>query len=318
MLVLLTTSVGFYLGSGPGLDGWLFWHVLFGTGLLTAGAAALNQYMERDADARMTRTARRPLPAGELRPSAVLRVGVLISVAGMLYLTMLVNPLTGLLGVITLGIYLFVYTPLKRRTSLNTLIGAIPGALPPLMGWTGATGALGGGGWALFAILFFWQLPHFMAIAWLYQEDYRKGGFQMLPLQDPEGIRTASTAVRHTLALIGFSLFPFLLRDVTWHYLVVALALGVLFLVMALRFSREMSMVRARHLFLASIIYLPLLLGAMVATRSPHTVRVPTVVVGKQVAPEETGLREGDPMEFWKTGRLMVQTMAPSGQTRSI
>lgn len=267
LLVLLTTAVGFYLGSGANMDGWLLFHVLLGTGLLTAGAAALNQYLERDADALMVRTSQRPIPSGALQPTFVLRMGSLISVVGMLYLALIVNPLTGLLGALTLGVYLFVYTPLKRRTSLNTMIGAIPGALPPLMGWTGATGSMGAAGWALFTILFFWQLPHFMAIAWLYREDYQRGGFRMLPLQDPEGFRTGSCAVRHTLALMAFSLTPFVVGAVGSVYVFVALVLGSGFLWFAIRFSRQMSMERARHLFLASIIYLPLLLGALVADR---------------------------------------------------
>lgn len=267
-LVLMTTAVGFSLGSVAGVDWVAFVHTLVGTALLAAGASALNQYLEREVDARMERTRQRPIPAGEMTPGAALGIGVLTSMAGMFYLLVWVNPLTAFLGMLTLGSYVFVYTPLKRVTTLNTLVGAVPGALPPLMGWTGATGSLGAGGWALFTILFFWQLPHFMAIAWLYREDYARGGYRMLAVVDPDGRRTASTAVRHTLALVAFSLWPFTLGLVNRAYLVGALVLGLGFFVAGVGFAREISAVRARRLFFASILYLPLLLGCLVATRT--------------------------------------------------
>ena len=162
---------------------------------------------------------------------------------------------------------MFVYTPLKRVTTLNTLVGAIPGALPPLMGWTAATGSLAPGGWILFAILFFWQLPHFMAIAWLYRKDYAQGGYQMLPVIDPDGRRTAATAIRHTLALIIFSLMPFTFGLAGRWYLAGAILMGLGFLVCGFRFARERSPQNARRLFFASIIYLPLLLGVLVGDK---------------------------------------------------
>lgn len=267
-LVLLTTAVGFHLGSREPMDYWLLVQTLVGTSMLAAGAAALNEYLERDYDARMPRTAHRPLPAGEVQPRTVLVVGVLVSVVGMLLLTFLVGPLTGVLGMVTLGTYLFVYTPLKRVTTLNTLVGAVPGALPPLIGWTASTGRMSVGGWALFTVLFFWQLPHFMAIAWLYREDYAKGGYRMLPVVDPDGRRTGATAVRHTMMLVAFSLAPFLMGVSGRVYLATALLLGALFLAGAIRFALRLQARDARLLFFASIVYLPLVLGAMVADKN--------------------------------------------------
>ncbi len=268
-LVVLTTTLGFYFGAREGMGGLLFWETLVATAMLASGAAALNQYIERDADALMTRTRTRPLPSGRIAPGTALQVGVALSIIGMLWLTFRVNPLTGLLGTLTLGSYLFVYTPLKRITTLNTLVGAVPGALPPLMGWTAATGELGAGGWALFTILFFWQLPHFMAIAWMYRDDYARGGFRMLPVVDPGGRRTGVTAVRHTVALMAFSLAPVALGLSGRWYAGVALVLGVAFLACAVVFAARLTRESARRLFLVSIVYLPVLLSVLVADRTP-------------------------------------------------
>jgi protoheme IX farnesyltransferase len=263
-LVLLTTLVGFYLGQRGGMNWLLLVHTLMGTGLLACGAAALNQYLERDFDALMERTAERPLPAGRIQPQTVVVLGGVISVAGLLWLAFGANLLTSVLGAVTLISYLFIYTPLKRKTTLNTAIGAIPGALPPLMGWTAARGDLSIEGWALFAILFFWQLPHFLAIAWMYREDYARGGFVMLPLADRDGARTGRSAVSHTLGLLPVSLSPFVFQVSGALYLLGALVLGLGFLWCALRFARQMDRLAARRLFFASILYLPLLLGLMV------------------------------------------------------
>jgi protoheme IX farnesyltransferase len=263
-LVLLTTLVGFYLGQRGGMNWLLLVHTLMGTGLLACGAAALNQYLERDFDALMERTAERPLPAGRIQPQTVVVLGGVISVAGLLWLAFGANLLTSVLGAVTLISYLFIYTPLKRKTTLNTAIGAIPGALPPLMGWTAARGDLSIEGWALFAILFFWQLPHFLAIAWMYREDYARGGFVMLPLADGDGARTGRSAVSHTLGLLPVSLSPFVFQVSGALYLLGALVLGLGFLWCALRFARQMDRLAARRLFFASILYLPLLLGLMV------------------------------------------------------
>ncbi|HVY70880.1 MAG TPA: heme o synthase, partial [Verrucomicrobiae bacterium] len=210
-MVLLTTAVGFYLGLRGPLRYVLLLHTLFGTALVASGAAALNQLFEREYDARMRRTESRPLPSGRMHPDTALLIGAAMSALGLVYLAYFVNYLTSLLGAITLLSYLFVYTPLKRVTPLNTVIGAIPGALPPLMGWTASREFISAEGWSLFAILFFWQLPHFLAIAWLYREDYAKGGFVMLPVVDPQGTRTGRQAVSHTLGLLSISLFPVIL-----------------------------------------------------------------------------------------------------------
>jgi protoheme IX farnesyltransferase len=263
-LVLITTLVGFYLGRRGGMDYILLLHTLLGTALLAGGAAALNQFLEREHDARMKRTEDRPLPSGRLSADHALLFGGACSAAGLIYLALGVNLLTALLGVLTLSTYLFVYTPLKRLTPLNTVVGAIPGALPPLMGWTAATGEISIGGWSLFAILFFWQLPHFLAIAWIYREDYARAGFVMLPVIDPDGRRTGQQAVSHTLGLLPVSLAPFLFKMVGPVYFAGALILGLVFLWHAIQFSRHLTVGRARALFYMSIIYLPVLLGLAV------------------------------------------------------
>jgi protoheme IX farnesyltransferase len=269
-LVLLTTLVGFYVGVRGVTDYWLMLHTMLGTALLACGASALNQLWEREHDARMPRTADRPLPSGRMQPESVLVFGGLCSMAGLVYLAFAVNLLTSLLGAITLASYIFIYTPLKRVTWLNTAVGAVPGALPPLMGWTAARNELTGEGWALFAILFFWQIPHFLAIAWMYREEYARAGFVMLPSVDPDGLRTGRQAVSHTLGLLMVSLTPFLFRLTGTVYLFGALALGAMFLGAAVLFSRQLTRPRARQLFFASILYLPLLLGLMVFDKLKH------------------------------------------------
>jgi heme o synthase len=263
-LVLLTTLVGFYLGWHGAMNYALMFNTLTATALVAAGASALNQLLEREYDAKMRRTQSRPLPSGRLQPTTVMIFGGVSSVAGLIYLALAVNLLTSVIGAVTLVSYLFIYTPLKRVTWLNTAIGAVPGALPPLMGWTAARGELTGEGWALFAILFFWQLPHFFAIAWMYRDEYAKAGFKMLPGIDPEGRRTAQQSVSNTLALLAVSLFPFVFKMAGTAYLAGAIVLGAVFLWCAVRFSRQLTLACARQLFFASIIYLPLLLALMV------------------------------------------------------
>jgi len=263
-LVLLTTAVGFYIGWRGAMNWFYFFNTLAATGLVAAGASALNQWLERDYDAKMRRTQSRPLPAGLLQPATVAIFGGAISVGGLIYLALAVNLLTSVLGAITLISYLFIYTPLKRVTWLNTLVGAIPGGLPPLMGWTAARNDLSGEGWALFAILAFWQLPHFFAIAWMYRDEYAKAGFKMLSGEDADGRRTAEQSVSNALALFIVSLCPFLFKMAGTVYLVGAILLGAGFLLCAIQFSRQLTLPRARQLFLASIIYLPLLLTLMV------------------------------------------------------
>jgi protoheme IX farnesyltransferase len=275
-LVLLTTVVGFYTGVRGVLDYWLMLHTILGTALVACGASALNQLWERDHDALMRRTADRPLPSGRMQPDTVLVFGGFCSMAGLIYLAFAVNLLTSLLGGITLASYVFIYTPLKRLTWLNTAVGAIPGALPPVMGWTAVRNELTGEGWALFAILYFWQIPHFLAIAWMYREEYAKAGFVMLPAVDPDGSRTGGQAIRYTLGLLTVSLAPYLFRLTGMLYLVGALVLGITFLGAAVLFSRQLTVRgggserRARQLFFASILYLPLLLGLMVIDKLKH------------------------------------------------
>ena len=269
-LVLLTTVVGFYVGVRGAPDYWLMFHTILGTALVACGASALNQLWEREHDARMRRTADRPLPSGRMQPETVLVFGGFCSMAGLIYLAFAVNLLTSLIGAITLTSYVFIYTPLKRVTWLNTAVGAIPGALPPVMGWTAARNELTGEGWALFAILFFWQIPHFLAIAWMYREEYARAGFVMLPSLDPDGSRTGRQAVSHTLGLLTVSLTPFLFRLAGTLYLFGALVFGTAFLVGAVMFSRQLTRPRARQLFFISILYLPLLLGLMVFDKLKH------------------------------------------------
>ena len=263
-LVLLTTAVGFYAGWHGAMNWLLLFNTLTGTALVAAGASALNQWIERDYDAKMRRTQNRPLPSGRMQPATVAIFGGITSAAGLIYLALAVNLLTSVLGAVTLVSYLFIYTPLKRITWLNTAIGAIPGALPPLMGWTAARNELSGPGWALFAILAFWQLPHFFAIAWIYKEEYAKAGFVMLPNVDAEGKQTGQQSVSNAIALLIVSLCPFLFKMSGAVYLAGAVVLGVGFLFCAVQFSRQLTLPRARQLFLASIVYLPLLLALMV------------------------------------------------------
>ena len=267
-LVILTSFVGFYLGSTGGLDWVLLAHTVLGTSLLASGASALNQYWERDLDGKMARTESRPIPSGELTASFVLRVGVISASLGMVYLAILVNPLTSVLGALTLVSYVFVYTPLKQITPLNTIIGAVPGALPPLMGWSAATNGVSLGGWSLFLILFFWQLPHFLAISWMYKDEYKSAGFKMLSTNDEEGRRTANHAISHTMGLLPVSISPFVCGVTNVVYVIGALCLGLVFLWFAIRFSQVRSRERARALFFWSIVYLPILLMLMVLDKA--------------------------------------------------
>jgi protoheme IX farnesyltransferase len=263
-LVLLTTLVGFYLGFQGPVDYWLMLHTLLGTALVASGASALNQLLEREHDAKMRRTQSRPLPSGRLQPQTVLIVGNACAAIGLIYLAVAVNLTTSVIGACSLISYLFIYTPLKRVTWLNTAVGAVPGGLPPLMGWTAARGEMSGEGWTLFAILAFWQLPHFLAIAWIYRDEYARAGFKMLPGIDPDGHRTGRQAISHTLGLLPVSLCPFLFGLTGPIYLAAAVILGLAFLWFAVQFSRHLTVPRARQLFYCSILYLPLLLTMMV------------------------------------------------------
>lgn len=272
LMVLLTTLFGFYFGANGAIQYGLLLHTMMGTALLACGASALNQYLERDYDAKMHRTEGRPLPSNKIRPQTALIFGAITSIVGMAQLALAVDLLTSLLGAATLISYLFIYTPLKRVTTLNTIVGAIPGALPPLMGWTAGSGRgeIASEGLALFGLLFFWQLPHFLAIAWLYREDYARAGFQMLPILDPTGERTGRYALAHTLGLLPVSLIPVALKMAGAVYLAGALICGLLFVYAAWGFSRELTAERARRLFFVSLVYLPAILGLMALDRIKH------------------------------------------------
>ena len=268
-LVLVTSAVGFYMGTRGAVSDWpLLLHALLGTAMAAAGASVLNQYVERDHDAHMRRTAGRPLPAGRIAPLEALVFGVALSAGGVLYLAALVNALTAILGVVTIASYVFVYTPLKRRTSLCTVVGAVPGAIPPMMGWAAATGTLSAEAWALFGILFFWQMPHFLAIAILYKDDYAAGGFKMLPVVDEGLVVTGRQMVLYAVALVPVSLMPVGLRAAGPAYLLAAMLLGVGFLGCSVACAVCKERADARRLFLASIIYLPLLLAAMMLDKA--------------------------------------------------
>ena len=267
LLVLLTTAVGYYLGADGQINPSGLFHAVFGTALAAAGAAALNQWWERRLDALMHRTKTRPIPAGRMLPRDALVLGCLLSLAGVGYLTMLSNRLSAALAAATIVIYIFAYTPLKRVSTFNTLVGAIPGALPPMVGWAAASGRLDPGAWSLFAILFFWQLPHFFAIAWMYRDDYSRAGFRMISSDDRSGERSASQSVFFCILLLIVAGLPASLGVVTMFYVPVELALGGLFIAVAMRFLRLRTRASARLLFIGSIVYLPLLLGALVLTK---------------------------------------------------
>ena len=267
VLVLASTLAGFYLGSRGPLSGLRLAHTLLGTLLVASGTATLNQFIEREYDARMRRTANRPLPAGRLAPSWALGFGVLLSVTGALDLALAVNALSSLLAVLTMGSYLAFYTPLKRRTPLCTLVGAFPGAMPPLIGWAAARGSLSREAWVLYAVLFLWQFPHFLGIAWMYREDYARAGYLMLPPKDVEGRFTGREIFAFTLLLLPVSLMPVWLGQAGVVYLVGATLVGLAFLLCGARLAHSRSNALARSLVLASVVYLPLLFVLMMVDR---------------------------------------------------
>ena len=268
LLVLVTTAVGFYLGSERPIDYMALFHVVFGTAAAAAGAAALNQWWERSADALMRRTKMRPIPAGRVPPLQALVLGVILSMFGVGYLAVVCNLLSAVLTAITIAIYIFAYTPLKRTSTANTAVGAIPGAIPPMIGWAAACGNIGAGAWSLFAIVFLWQLPHFFAIAWMCREDYSRAGFRMISSDDRSGERSASQSVFFCILLLVIGGVPTFIGIANFIYLAIELLLGGLFTAVAMRFLRVRSAGAARSLFIASIVYLPLLLGTLVLTKS--------------------------------------------------
>lgn len=265
-MVLVTALTGFLLAGGN-LATPLFVYMMIGTALISAGGSTLNHVLERETDALMERTAERPLPAGRLDPDAALLLGVGLAVVGLFELAFAVNLLTALLAALALTGYVFVYTPLKRVTSLATLVGAVPGAIPPMMGWTAARDSVDAGAWVLFGILFLWQLPHFLAIAWLCREDYARAGFPMLSVVEPDGRSTARQAVLYGGALVPVSLMPSLLGLSGTAYFLGALVLGLALLGFCVAFSTSFSHRSARRLLLASVLYLPAVLAVLLLDR---------------------------------------------------
>ncbi|MGH9438783.1 MAG: heme o synthase [Terriglobia bacterium] len=266
-LVIASTLVGFYLGSQGPLRWALLFNTLVGTFLVASGTATLNEYFERHHDARMKRTARRPLPSGRLSAAEGLCFGLLLSITGGFYLAWTVNGLASFLALLTLASYLLLYTPLKRKTPLCTLVGALPGAMPPLIGWAAARGSLAFEAWVLYAILFFWQFPHFTAIAWLYRKDYSRAGYVMLPPADNKGRFMATQVLGFSLLLIPVSIIPTLLGQAGSLYLIGAVALGLLFLYHGARLAIVRSAPLARRVLLASVVYLPLIYALMVVDK---------------------------------------------------
>jgi len=265
LLALITVAMGFGLASAGNWELIPLVHALFGITLVAASSSAFNQLFEVDTDARMRRTQNRPLPAGRMGPGEVILFGLVTGICGVAYLACFVNALTAALGVLTLVLYAGVYTPLKRKTGLNTVVGAIPGALPPVLGWTAAGGSLDMGAFSLFAILFLWQFPHFMAIAWIYREEYARAGLKMLPIEDTRHLTTGYLAVAYALALIPVSLLPNQVGLAGHGYSLAALFLGGGYLWSSIKFLRNQSVPTARSLLWTSIAHLPLLLGALVS-----------------------------------------------------
>jgi heme o synthase len=265
--VLVTTTIGFHLGNLGRTDLALLFHTVVGTFLVASGAAAFNQVLERDVDARMRRTMARPLPSGRVSATDATLFAAALSLTGILQLGFGANWLAATLATITLASYALVYTPLKRVTSLATIIGAVPGALPPVIGWAASRGSIGVEAWVLFAIVFFWQMPHVLAVSWLYREDYARGGIRVLPVEDPNGRSTAFQMVNYAAALVPISLLPTVVGIAGRAYLAGAIVLGVALLAMTIRFARNRTPEGARRLFGASLVYLPILWVLMLADR---------------------------------------------------
>jgi heme o synthase len=267
LLVIMTTLIGFHLGAAGSLDPWLLVHTLVGTALVASGAAAFNQVLERDTDRLMRRTRLRPLPDGRLGLLEAGSFALTLSVAGLVELAIGANLLAAAVAFTTLASYALIYTPLKKITSLSTVIGAVPGALPPMIGWAAATGSLTIDAWTLFSIVFFWQMPHVLAVSWMYREDYERAGIRVLPVIEPDGASTARQSVTYAAALIPVSLLPTLIGLAGGVYFAIALVLGVTLLLLCVDFARNRSRGRARRLFLASLLYLPVLWFLLVANR---------------------------------------------------
>ena len=270
-LIVVTTAVGYFFGAETGPWHWVtmlrLWHTLMGTALLASATAAINQWYERDSDAKMRRTSECPIPAGRIDPIHALCFGILLASIGAAELVWAANPLTAAIGVSTLAAYLCVYTPMKQRTWLSTTAAAFAGAMPPLIGYAAASGKLGTEAWALVAILFVWQFPHSLAIAWMYRDDYARAGIRVLPVIEPDGRSTARHIVAFASTFIPVSLFPVLLGMTGQIYLVGALILGGCFLYSGIRVAKERTNIRARQVLIASVAYLPLIMALLVIDR---------------------------------------------------
>ena len=266
-LILMSTGMGYFFGLTGAVNLWALFHSIFGTGLIASGTAALNQWYERDADARMRRTDQRPLPTGQMDARKAFAFGVLLSVLGFLELGLGVNWLSAGLGLFTLLTYLCLYTPLKQISPVSTTIGAVPGAMPPLIGFAAASGTLTAEAWILYAILFVWQFPHFYAIAWMYREDYERAGIKMLPVVEPDGESTVRQMLFFSALLIPISLVPRYL-DMTGNiYVVGTLIAGIAFVASCVRMSSDRTLLKARSVLLVSVVYLPVLYGLLLLDR---------------------------------------------------
>lgn len=266
-LILMSTGMGYYFGLTGAVNLWALLHTILGTGLIASGTAALNQWYERDADSRMRRTDQRPLPSGQMDPQKAFAFGVLLSVLGFVELGLGVNWLSAGLGLFTLLSYLCLYTPLKRISPVSTTIGAVPGAMPPLIGFAAASGTLTAEAWILYAILFLWQFPHFYAIAWMYREDYERAGIKMLPVVEPDGESTVRQMLLFSIVLIPVSLVPRYLDMTGNFYVAGTLAAGVAFVAACVRMSKDRTLLKARSVLLVSVIYLPVLYGLLLLDR---------------------------------------------------
>ena len=270
LLVLMTTGAGFYMGARGPIPWLHMLHVIFGTMMIAAGTAALNHYIERESDRFMRRTASRPLPAGQLTPAEALRFGLGLALAGAVDLYYSAGSIACLLGVFTSLSYLLAYTPLKKRTVWATFIGAIPGAIPPMIGWTAATGKLGTGAWLLFAILFLWQFPHFHAISWMYREDYARAGILMLPVADKDGTRTFRQIVLYAASLVAVSLLPAIMGFAGMLYFFGALVTCTGLVQVCLWAASAKTNTRAKWLMHATVLHIPILLGLMMYDKLPR------------------------------------------------
>jgi len=268
LLVLITTLIGFHLGTFGPIDIVLLVHTVMGTALVAGAAAALNQVLECDSDRLMRRTRARPLPAGRLGMRQASWFAMVLAMVGLVQLALGANPLAALVAFATIASYALVYTPLKSRTSLATVIGAVPGALPPMIGWAAATGGLSIEAWVLFAIVFFWQMPHVLAISWMYREDYERGGIRVLPVEEPDGASTSRQTVSYAAVLVPVTLLPTVVGLTGGVYVVGALVLGLGILALAIAFARDRTAAHARRLFFASLLYLPVLWVLMLADRT--------------------------------------------------